>query len=342
MPRSRRQRQQLRLRQRRRLQKTLRGGARIVRKAPRPGPAVCSPLAQTRRNGRACVPKNVLQRIAGNTVRRRSTTPQTGGQSNNNGLVSVLSKNLGCKKGDSRCIIEKAPLPEKEKKELLSTWFRPPVPSEWNGNMKMWLSSEDIETVMKQYEKAYPHFRFLGVVPIDFTAPDPYVNDEKKCMNQQFCVVNLQEEREKGRKILGAVFNMDPHFKDGSHWIALAVDLERNCVCYFDSYGMRPPVQVQRYMRYLTLQEPKLTLQRNGRRFQFSHSECGTYCIYFLIRLIMGESFATFSKMPIPDKYMFEFRKILWDANAKSNKPAREVSEELKRKMALGLDRPGA
>jgi hypothetical protein len=328
------------MRQQQRLRKTLRGGARIVRKAPRPGPAVCSPLAQTRRNGRACVPKDILQRIAGNTVRRR--TSQTGGQASEEGLVKTLSKNLGCKRGDSRCIIEKAPLPEKEKKELLSTWFRPPVPSDWKGNMKMWLSSEDIETVMKQYEKAYSHFRFLGVVPIDFTAPDPYVNDDKKCMNQQFCTVNLKEEREKGRKILGAVFNMDPHFKDGSHWIALAVDLEHNCVCYFDSYGMRPPAQVSRYMRYLLLQDPKLKLQRNGRRFQFSHSECGTYCIYFLIRLIMGESFSTFSKKPIPDKYMFEFRKILWDANAKSDKPAREVSEELKRKMALGLDRPGA
>lgn len=54
-------------------------------------------------------------------------------------------------------------------------------------------------------------------------------------MNDQFCHVNLAEERAKGRRILGAIFNLDPHYKDGSHWVALAIDLPRNAVYYFDS-----------------------------------------------------------------------------------------------------------
>ncbi len=198
----------------------------------------------------------------------------------------------------------------------METYFRPAMPEEWKSDPDMWLNSDDIGNVMKQYERAYPEFKFLGVVPIDFSAPDPYQPDKKKCMNDQFCHVDLAEERKKGRKILGAVFNLDPHYKGGSHWVALAIDLPRNCVYYFDSYGMAPPPQVARFMRYLTLQEPKLNLQSNGRRFQYSDSECGMYSMYFLIRMIAGESFRKFCKKRIADKYMLEFRKVLFDPKA--------------------------
>jgi Ulp1 family protease len=109
---------------------------------------------------------------------------------------------------------------------------------------------------------------------------------------------------------------LDPHYKDGSHWVALAIDLKRTCVYYFDSYGMAPPDQVARFMKYLTLQEPKLRLESNGRRFQYSHTECGMYSMYFIIRMIAGASFKKFCKHPISDKWMLEFRKVLFDANA--------------------------
>jgi hypothetical protein len=233
-------------------------------------------------------------------------------------LEANLAKELGCKRGDERCIIERSLLSVKEKKALLDSFFRPAMPAEWKGDPDMWLSSDDIMAVMKQYEKAYPEFKFMGVVPIDFSAPDPYAQKqgEKKCLNDQFCHVDLAEEKAKGRRILGAVFNLDPHYKDGSHWVALAVDLQKDCAYYFDSYGMAPPEQVARFMRYLTLQNPKLTLQRNGRRFQYSNSECGMYSMYFIIRMIAGESFKKFCKKRIADKYMLDFRKVLFDETA--------------------------
>jgi hypothetical protein len=189
---------------------------------------------------------------------------------------------------------------------------------------------------MKQYEIAYKHFRFMGVVPIDFSAPSPYqtipsvgsratsaatattaaTTTEKKCMNQQFCTVNLKEERAAGHTLLGAIFNLDPHYLSGSHWVGLAIDLKQNYVYYFDSYGLPPPQQIAHYMRYLTIQEPKLELQSNGRRFQYSNTECGIYSIYFLIRMIQGESFKKFCKTSISDKWMLKFRKVLFDPSA--------------------------
>ncbi len=279
-------------------------------KPPSPGPAVCSPLATrlTRRNSPSrCLPEKVLSKV------ESTYTSQAGGVSKK----EQLARALGCKKNDERCLVEKSLLSHREKKALLDTYFRPEMPEEWKADPDMWLSSEDIKTVMRQYEKAYPEFKFLGVVPIDFSAPDPYVKDHsKRCMNDQFCHVDLAAEKAAGKKLIGAVFNLDPHYKDGSHWVAMAIDLTRNCAYYFDSYGMAPPEQVSRFMRYLTLQNPSLRLERNGRRFQYSNSECGMYSMYFLIRMIAGESFKKFCKKRIADTYMLQFRKILFDPDA--------------------------
>ncbi len=191
------------------------------------------------------------------------------------------------------------------------------MPSAWKKDPDMWLNSDDIQAVMKQYEKACPEFRFLGVVPIDFSAPDPYAQSSgPKCMNDQFCHVDVAAERAAGKKILGAIFNLDPHYKGGSHWVGLAIDLQRTKVYYFDSYGMPPPPQVARFMRYLTLQDKQFVLESNGRRFQYSDTECGMYSLYFLIRMIQGADFKKFVRNPIADKWMLKFRKVLFDSEA--------------------------
>lgn len=278
------------------------------RTPPQPGPSTCAPITRSK-NPKECIPRRVLEKIS-------SQMPQKAGFKNEkpDDIRSKLAKNLGCAKEDEECLIEKSYLSHREKKYLLAEFFRPKMPDGWKQDPDMWLTSDDISNVMRQYEKAYPEFKFLGVVPIDFSAPDPYVKTEKRCMNQQFCHVNLKQEKENGKKILGAVFNLDPHYKGGSHWVALAIDLQRDCVYYFDSYGIAPPEQVARFMRYLTLQNPKLRLESNGRRFQYSDTECGMYSMYFLIRMIAGETFRKFCKNPIADKWMYKFRNILFNS----------------------------
>jgi hypothetical protein len=314
------------MKRRLRSRKQRRGNARVP---ATPGPTKCSPISATRRgDSQSCLPVEALRKISSST-RKRGGSQLALNSTNVN--VNELAKELGCDSNDGRCIVQKSLLSHKEKKALLDTFFRPAMPEEWKKDPDVWLTSDDIAAVMKQYEKAYPQFKFLGVVPIDFSAPDPYQSGgsqepsklfpEKKCMNDQFCHVDLAAEKAAGRKILGAVFNLDPHYKGGSHWVALAVDLMRDCAYYFDSYGMAPPDQVARFMRYLTLQNPKLKLQSNGRRFQYSDTECGMYSMYFLIRMIAGESFKKFCKNPIGDKYMLAFRKVLFDQNASKQGP---------------------
>ena len=282
---------------------------RSRRNPPSPGIRVCAPVTRSK-NPNHCLPNQVLEKIS-----RHDPSQSVGGfqePENKKNTRIRLAKHLGCSPNDEECLIEKSYLSHREKKQLLEHFFRPKMPTGWKNDPDMWLTSDDIVNVMRQYESAYPYFKFLGVVPIDFSAPDPYTKTEKRCMNQQFCHVDLSQEKARGKRILGAVFNLDPHYKDGSHWVALAIDLQRNCAYYFDSYGIPPPEQVARFMRYLTIKNPKLKLQSNGRRFQFSDTECGMYSMYFLIRMIAGESFKKFCKSPIADKWMYEFRNVLF------------------------------
>lgn len=207
--------------------------------------------------------------------------------------------------------LQSSTLSEAEKTRLRKEYFRPLMPKEWEQDDDMWLSNEDIDNVMKQYAEAYPHFLFLGVTPIDFSAPNIY-GDKSKCLKEQFCHVNLEEERKKGRTLIGAIFNLDHHLKNGSHWVAAAIDLKNNASYYFDSYGMEPPPQISRFLRSFKLQKPTIHIQRNGRRFQYGNSECGVYSMYFLIRMIAGDSFRSFVRRPIADRDIHEFRKQLY------------------------------
>lgn len=238
-------------------------------------------------------------------------------------------------KAKERCLIKHSTaLTEDEKKKLLKEHFRPAMPTEWSKDPDMWLASTDIEAVMRQYEEAMPSFKFLGVVPIDFSAPDPSQEKDpyniqrvagaeslspmggaaagKKCLADEFCTVNLKKERAAGIRTIGAVFNLDPHDKSGSHWIACCLLLDERAIYYFDSYGLPPPPQVSRFMRSFILQDAGLELKYNGRRFQFGNSECGMYCMYFLICMINRVSFKTFVRHTVPDKYMLELRRVLF------------------------------
>jgi len=59
-------------------------------------------------------------------------------------------------------------------KHDLEESFAPESPPEWKKNPNEWLSSVDIMKVMKQYEKAYKNFDFMGPTPINFDSRKLY------------------------------------------------------------------------------------------------------------------------------------------------------------------------
>jgi hypothetical protein len=75
---------------------------------------------------------------------------------------------------------------------------------------------------------------------------------------------------------------------------------------------MEAPQQIQKFMQWLTLQEPKMKLAYNARRFQFKGSECGMYSMYFIIRMLMGEQFRPFCRRAPRDGVMLTLRNWLF------------------------------
>jgi len=264
-----------------------------------PGVGLCHPKMKSRKS-KSCFTNEQLSKIK-NSV---NATNQTGKHN--------LEVRLGCRPGDEVCLLRKSGLSEAEKKNIEKSAFRPKMPSDWNKDLNTWLSDDDIRMVMRQYEEAYPEFKFLEVVPIDFSAQDPYNKTEKKCIVETFCKVDFKELRAQGKTKIGAVFNLDPSYKGGSHWVGLFINIRKKEVNYFDSYGIAPPEQIARFMRNLTLQDKKLKLQFNSRRFQYKDSECGMYSMIFIISMLIGIDFKYFCRHPISDLEAQKFREFLY------------------------------
>jgi hypothetical protein len=263
-----------------------------------PGSSVCHPRYKSR-SVRSCLTQKHIRTIA-NSV----NSPVKGGR-------KLLEERLGCRKDDELCLLKKSGLSNNDKKEIEEFAFRPKMPQEWKENMSTWLSDDDIRKVMEQYEVAYPEFKFLEVVPIDFSAPDPYKADGKTCIVNSFCHVDFKELKSQGKTKIAAVFNLDPHYKSGSHWVALFIDIPKHQVNYFDSYGLPPPFQIAKFMRSLTLQDKSLKLNSNARRFQYKGSECGMYSIVFILKMLTGVPFKKFIKNPISDDEVQAMRMFL-------------------------------
>ena len=266
---------------------------------PKPGPYQCHPrISYSKETG--CFPAEDIDmaiKSLGLTV--HGETP-----------IQALARKLGVDVKDQRTLLRALPLSDR-RKAVLGKCLRPAYPEAWKANDKEWLDSNDIRNVMTQYQESNPEFIFLGPFPIDFASPDPYT-DKTKCLIEEMCKLNLDREELKGKSSIGIIFNLDRHDRDGSHWVAAYIDIVKDKCYYFDSYGMRPPNQIYRFMQWLTIQEPKMELARNGARFQRSKSECGMFCMYFIVSMLYGMDYKRFCVGRPPDSLMFTLRKWMY------------------------------
>ena len=139
-------------------------------------------------------------------------------------------------------------------KELLNYTFAPKAPNNWKTKPDEWLSSVDIESVMKQYEKFYKCFVFLGPSPIDYDKHKLY----GECVWEELCKFNLSEEIKKNKNKIGVIFNTHPHFKSGEHWISMFINIKKKYIIYFDSNGNEPPTEVRKFVETITTQGKQL------------------------------------------------------------------------------------
>jgi hypothetical protein len=203
---------------------------------------------------------------------------------------------------DQTCWLGSKIVKEINDRDIKYNTFRPKGPAK----QFEWLSTNDIESVMKQYEYKHKDFKFLGAMPSDFDELPIYGTTDL-----QF------DELEKHTPKIGAVINLDTHDQSGSHWVAFYANLRTNTIYYFDSFAKKPQRRlnmfIRRLLNYMYNKNNKVSINNtslNVRQFmsrynksndydvrynkiqhQFKNSECGVYSMNFIIRLLGDETF---------------------------------------------------
>ena len=229
---------------------------------------------------------------------------------NSNKIWKFLKNNLHSKCYNELCWLNKLNI--KDKNIIKNKNFRPFSPKEWNVHPYTWLSSEEIIQVMRQYENKYNKFKFIGPSPIDFDDNKLYGS----CVYEELCKFNIEKyynSRPRKSKI-GIIFNLDPHYKSGSHWIALFIDLDKNFIFYFDSNGEKIPKRINILVNRILYQSQKINLNltffsNEGMEHQKRDGQCGMYTLYFIIELLKeNKDYLFFKNNRVPDTLMKDYR----------------------------------
>ena len=234
----------------------------------------CTP--NNKNNDFTCFSNNSLKKIANAYNNQHNDKIDIPNTLNNNSrgelwdkIKDKMKKYTPCDK--DFCMLNTNLVKQIDDDEINKETFRPEMPKNWYGNMNTWLSTLDIKAVMKQYEKKYNDFHFIGPVPIDFDQEIGF----GMCISDELCKIDLQRLIKKGTKRLGIVFNLDPHYKGGSHWVSMFVNLNTAGIYFFDSYGLKPRKEINDLMERLKEQGNKLLLNNkiNINKLENLHTE---------------------------------------------------------------------
>lgn len=226
---------------------------------------------------------------------------------NKDQLVEILNNKLSNKCSEQTCWLRLSFVKELENEDILENTFRPVGPKD----RYEWLSTNHINDVIEQYHAVKKNFLFLGAVPYDFEdLPVLGISN-----------IDFKELVDKGKTEIGMVINLDEHYKSGSHWVGLYINLAKNQIYYFDSTGSKPGKRIKKFASrvvdymYNKKYNEKINMRQlvkdikgnknskyvnniknfdiryNDIKHQFKNSECGVYSINFIERLVMGESF---------------------------------------------------
>jgi hypothetical protein len=222
----------------------------------------------------------------------------------------TLKKNMDKVCSSEHCWLKQKFSKNKITAELAKYTFAPFAPAAWNKNPNEWLSSVEIEEVMKQHETRMKNFAFIGPSPIDFDKRFIY----GECVWNELCNFNLKSLISKGKNKIGMIFNLDPHYKEGSHWFSTFVDLRKKYVFYIDSTGDSMPKEIRELVNRIIKQAADigitLTLYENKKEHQYKDSECGMYSLFINIQLLYGKKTPKWlMNNRIADKDMMRLRK---------------------------------
>lgn len=267
----------------------------------------CSPLVN--KNGPSCYDRGTLLHLRKLWNARHPDVPID--SESDYDIWHDLQGHLKSVCANEKCWFRKEFANDPHLKKVVPYTFLPDAPQTWKKNPKQWLTSTDISKVMKQYERKHSNFRFIGPSPIDF---DDIDEADGACIYPDLCQYKVADHRQKGIDKVGIVFNLDPHYKGGSHWISMFVDYDRKFVFFFDSAGEKMPKRVRKLVDTIETQSkalgPELKEFENDVSHQWGKSECGIYCLYMITSMLeKGHTPKKFMGERISDSFIAKQRK---------------------------------
>lgn len=296
----------------------------------------CHPsiLPEARRTGTCLEPADIeLIRKKWNESNATETIPRISTAVTRRKMGEVLSERCAHSDNPEYCWISQ-PFVGGEQVRLKHK-FRIVAPESWKSDPTTWLDSNNIYGCLKQLSEAYPWFETIYPSPVDF---DKRIYDEVyngECVVNELCNLDTNRDlRKKGKTAYGVVFNLDPHDKPGSHWVALYINLGetgslqpganvasgsglsgslRPGAYYWDSYGIKAPARIKTLMKRIQEQEggpSSFIIRENAIQHQKKGSECGIYSLYFITSLVEGRSFEDVTRNIVDDDTINRFRKV--------------------------------
>lgn len=172
------------------------------------------------------------------------------------------SKIKNCRYED--CWLKYLYIHQPKNKEIEDAIFKPEDPEDE-------LITDLINRIMKQYERKYKNFGFMGTLPSDAHKSE---------------VAALYDMKIPKKEVIGAVLNTKPHTHEGEHWVAIL--FHDNVVEYFDSLGKEPSPQI---LKFIKQQFPGKKVRINKKVYQKGGNECGVYVLEFITGRLDGKSF---------------------------------------------------
>lgn len=228
-----------------------------------------------------------------------------------------LKKFYGSTCNKESCWVKQIAKGTKMEEELMDS-FSPEMPPEWKKNPTEWLSSLDINDVMKQYEQEYKCFDFIGPSPIDYDTQKLY----GECVWEELCHFSLADQIKKGKTKIGIIFNTDPHYKGGSHWISLFINIKKGRIFFFDSAGDKIPDQIMKFVNMVKDQGHTLQTRIDfhfDQNYPNDHQQntysCGVYSLFFLVHMLEDKVTEHYLKTHrFKDEYIESFRNIYFNS----------------------------